>query len=223
MGCRGRYCSNYWHVTPCKSVGHPCGAFDNSYDDHRCTGHTGHRKTNAGDFSDRSEGSTTRPYQAGDVIENPDINQLRNVIQQEVNARKINKLYKNLNSIALVDPVASGDVIKHDQQTSLATIVAEIAKVANDTSYVGGSTVSGDNGLGVKNEHQHLVSSGDVISARNLRDIEDDLDSYRKMVSEISGIIQDCICYSDCILYNKGGKRTFICSCYGYCCHYGSW
>lgn len=222
MGCKGGHCNNYWHVTLCKSVGHPCGAFDNSYDDHTCVGHTGHRTTNAGSFSDRSN----RPYQAGDVIENPDINQLRSVIQQEVNARKINPLYKDLNSLTLANQVASGDVVDHVQQNNLAGIVAKIAELANDASYVSGVYISSDRGLGEKNQDQLSVSGGDVISARNLRDIEDDLDSYRKhseLATALSGIIQDCICYSDCALYNKGGKRTFICSCYGYCCHYGSW
>lgn len=218
MGCKGGHCNNYWYVTPCKNVDKPCGAFDNTYNDHTCIGHTDKRKTNVGKFSNRDGESTERPYQTGDVVENPDINLLRDVIQQEVNARKINPLYKNLQNFNVINAVASGDVINHAQQNNLASIVAEIAKLANDSSYVG------DNGLGIKNEHQHLVDGGDVISAKNLRDIEDDLDSNRKMMATaISGIIQDCICYSDCTLYNKGGKRTFICTCYGYCCHYGWW
>jgi len=217
MGCTGSHCNEYY--TPCVSVGSLCGGHDGSYNNYSCTGHTDKRLTNMGNFHTYDDPSTgsKRPYATGDVISNPDINMLRAEILKELDARKVHPLYSGLKSQSVISEVKAGTTIEHSQQNSLAAAVKAIAILANANS------IYGDNGLGEKNDNPHVVSKEDLLSAKSdLVSLEEDLDSSRAGIgSELKAIMQDCICHSDCTLYNQGGE--FVCSCYGYCCHYGSW
>lgn len=217
MGCTGNHCNNYY--TPCKSVGSLCGGHDGSYNDYSCTGHTVKRQDNTGNFHtyDDPDTGSKRPYTTGDVVSSPDINMLRAEILKELSARKVHPLYSSLKSQPVVSEVKAGTTIEHSQQNSLAAAVKAIATLANANSRYG------DNSLGVKNTNPYAVSKEDLLSAKSdLVSLEKDLDSSLDRIdSELTAIIQDCICHTDCTLYNQGGK--FVCSCYGYCCHYGWW
>lgn len=216
MGCRGSHCNQYY--TPCKKVGSPCAGHDGSYNDYRCTGHTDKRKENTGNFHTYStSGGGQRPYSTGDIVVNPNINMLRAEILKEINVRKINPLYTGLNGQSVISEVRTGDLIDHTQQNSLANAVKALAQYANANHGYG------DNSLGEKNETPHISNSGEVLSAQSdLVSLEKDLDAHRwtNVVNNLTAIMQDCICHTDCSLFNQGGK--FICSCYGYCCHYGN-
>lgn len=96
MGCRGNHCNNYY--TPCVSVGSKCGGFGGGYGTYRCSGHTGKRQSNVGDFNNYTDpvSGEKRPYQTGDIVKNPDINKLRSEIIRELDTRKKHSLYSSL-------------------------------------------------------------------------------------------------------------------------------
>lgn len=212
MGCRGGHCNNYY--TPCIMVSSYCGGFDGSYNNYSCPGHTEQRPDNRGNFSN---------YLSGDIISYQDINLLRNEVVKELNARKVHPLYEALRTSPEISGVSRGDIIDHGQQNSIASAIKLMAERANANNNI---LPHGDASLGLKNDNPHFSVTEDIVAVSDLQSLEGDLDSYRyrqlhnNLTSALSGIMQDCICYSDCALFNKGGK--FVCACYGYCCHYGS-
>lgn len=158
-----------------------------------CQGHTGLRPNNAPVFSD---------YQKGDVIEAADINTLRSVITKELAARRAHIWYRNgKNGSTLKDlqttDVQIGELIEHPQQNDIAECVNALDALIN-------LYTPSDTSLGNKKIQLPKVSTGKLIEANDLKEIEEAL----KIVTT------DCICYSDCASY-------YTCSCYGNCCHYG--
>lgn len=191
MGCNGSYCNNY--KTPCIKVGSICAGWTNTKYPYTCFGHTGLRPSNDPVFAD---------YVVGDVVENEDINTLRNVIKAEIATRKKHVWYKN-GSTLQSNNVATGDLIDHPQQNDVASCVKKLNALVNAHS-------PSDTQLGSKTTSMDSVSSKDLVETTNLKETEDAL----------KNVTTDCICYSDCVGYDAGGR--LVCSCYGYCCHYGS-
>lgn len=178
-----------------------------------CEGHTGLRPGNQPQFSD---------YQAGDVVETPDLNMLRQVIKTEIEARKKHIWYRDgkngttLNNLAL-DDVSKGDLIDHPQQNDVAQCVNTLNSLINMYG-------QSDTQLGTKATQLPSIPSEKTIETEDLKEIEDAL----RIVTT------DCICYSDCTSHgspactshgtcrsNCGSYRA--CSCFGNCCHYGWW
>lgn len=126
MGCKGAHCNNYY--TPCILVRNPCGGFDGSYNNYSCSGHTGKRLDNKGSFNEYVDGSgEARPYQIGDTVSHPDINQLRNEVVKEMNARKVHPLYAALRTSPAIPEVKRGDIVDHEQQNSIASAIKLMA------------------------------------------------------------------------------------------------
>ena len=94
---------------------------------YKCPGHKGLRPSNVPDFSE---------YYRGDVIETPDLNKLRQVIQIEIDTRKNHIWYKKgkngitLNGLTL-DDVSKDDLIDHPQQNDVAECVNALNTLIN--------------------------------------------------------------------------------------------
>lgn len=174
-----------------------------------CPGNSDLRPNNVPKFSD---------YAEGDIVETPDLNKLRQVIQDEIDRRKQHIWYKDgkngvtLNDLAL-DDVSKGDLIDHPQQNDVAECVNTLNTLIN--LYGPSDTQNGQKKTGLP-----PIPSEKLIETEDLKEIEEAL----KIVTT------DCICYSDCTSY-CGSNSTCAshcrwystCSCDANCCHYGFW
>lgn len=176
-----------------------------------CPGHSGLRPNNVPKFSD---------YDKGDIVETPDLNKLRQVIQTEINARKQHIWYKDgkngvtLNDLAFGD-VSKGDLVDHPQQNDVAECVNTLNALIN--LYGPSDTQDGQKKTGLPS-----IPSEKLIETEDLKEIEEAL----KIVTT------DCICYSDCTSYCGSNCASHCsshcrwystCSCDANCCHYGFW
>lgn len=182
-----------------------------------CPGHSGLRPDNVPEFSD---------YDKGDIVETPDLNKLRQVIQVEIDRRKQHIWYRNgkngitLNGLTL-DDVSEGDLIDHPQQNDVAECVNTLNTLIN--LYNPSDTQNGQ-----KRTDLPSIPSGKLIETEDLKEIEEAL----------AIVTTDCICYSDCTNhcgsncagYGSCGSNCAsycrwysTCSCDANCCHYGWW
>lgn len=210
MGCIGNYCNNY--TTPCKNnaAGVQCAAWssaaygDNTYS---CSGHTRKRTGESGQDPDNTP--QYADYYVGTTIDDVDINTLRLRIIQEIVARRQHKWYGSLNTIYSGSDVAEGEIIHHVQQNDLAQCIGTINALVNTYASKGDNQLGdGTNPANPKQTNLHQVTTGNYVEAKNLKELE----------RVFTATARDCICYSDCVGYNAGGRK--VCSCYGYCCHY---
>ena len=198
MGCTGAHCNNYYNVIPCSSVGSSCAAWSSSNSSYSCVGHTGIRQGNIPIFDD---------YDVGTTIDDTNINTLRARIVEELNARKRHVWYaQKVKSLDHGEDVAEGDTIDHPQQNVLLECMKSLNEFINSKASVG----EVNDPYGPKTTDFSRVKTGDLVEAENLKQLE-------RIWSDTT---QDCICYCDCSGYSPGSS-TYVCSCYGYCCHYG--
>lgn len=178
---------------PCTNVNSPCAGFTGST--YKCPGHTDLRQSSPPQYED---------YDVGDVVENPDINKLRDALALELEARKKHSLYTKTNFGNTGSKVNAGDLVDHSQQNIVAECIKKLSQAVNSKRTYGDTT------LGTKNTNPHEVKISDLIEAANLKDLQ----------AILTHIATDCICYSDCT--NHAGAYTY-CSCQGQCgCVYGS-
>ena len=176
---------------PCKNVNSPCAGFTGST--YSCPGHTDLRRSSPPQYED---------YNAGDIVENQDINTLRRALSLELEARKKHSLYTKTNFGSTGTDVNAGDLIDHDQQNVIASCIQKLSRSVNSNRSYGDTT------LGAKNVNPHKVKTTDLVKATDLKDLE----------AILTHVATDCICYSDCT--NHGAAYTY-CSCQGQCgCNY---
>ena len=137
-------------------------------------------------------------YGPGSVIHHTHLNQLRESIITELNARRNHIWYSGKLSNPVGSNIRTGILIEHSQENVINKCIAELnAKINELNDY----KIIKD-----ENVKSHRVVRGDVIMAENLKYLE----------RNAQASYQDCICYSDCTMHGLSSWTERVwCGSYG--------